>query len=65
MELEDLVIELCQHGMARCALGWGKYPLGVLGAIEILKPHCDSAYVNRAGMTVADAIDQFKKRLAE
>lgn len=35
--LRKPLLDLAQHGMDRCALGWGKYPLGVRHAVNVLR----------------------------
>ena len=55
-DLERTLIDLAQHGQARCGIGFGKYPLGVLDAIEALLPLADTP-------AVREALAAFRKRL--
>ena len=35
-QIEAVVLRIIQHGRDRCGAGFGKYPLGVLAAVEEL-----------------------------
>lgn len=65
-QLEDVVIGLIQHGRDRCGAGFGKYPLGVLYAVEELISLCDPAYRCNVGPATIDAaLKDFRQRLAK
>lgn len=56
--LELKLIELAQHGTARCGLGFGKFPLGLMHALKELQPLANTKAVNAA-------IAAFQQRLDE
>ena len=55
---EQKLIELAQYGRARCGVGFGKFPLGIVYALQKLSP-----------LTSSDAVKQalaaFEKRVSE
>ena len=57
-KLEKSLIDLCYYGTARTGLGFGKYPLGLLDAIEKLTPLVESD-------SLQQALDRFKQKLDE
>jgi hypothetical protein len=56
-DLDRVVLQIIQHGRDRCGSGFGKYPLGVLAAVKLLMPLCDSEIV-------AARLKEFEERLA-
>ena len=53
---ERKLVELAHYGQARCGLGFGKYPLGLIDALRELAPLTNS-------QEVKTAIDAFEERL--
>jgi hypothetical protein len=57
-DLDRVVLRIIQDGRDRCGSGFGKYPLGVLAAVKLLMPLCDSELV-------ATRLKEFEDRLAQ
>lgn len=55
--LEIVVLAIIADGRARCGSGFGKYPLGILSAVERLLP------LMQDSERVALAVQDFKIRL--
>jgi len=56
-----VLIDLANRGASRCGLGFGKYPLGLLDAIEELRPLVPAD--DPAIASLDEAIARFKARL--
>lgn len=56
-----VLIDLANRGSARCGLGFGKYPLGLLDAIRELRPLVPADDPAAAGLDAA--IARFEARL--
>lgn len=55
--LEDVVLDIIQQGRYRCGIGFGKYPLGILDAVNHLLPLVSDS------VKVKEALADFNKRL--
>lgn len=56
--LEQALVDLIDHGRARCGSGFGNFAWGILEAVEQLKEFADTPQVN-------ERLRAFKKRLED